>query len=489
MEYTLSINNKQAWEFFTRNPSISFESCVLLTVQLMDSVIQSVQQSTDRSGATLCTKIQTQILESIQQLHTEIKPPVMYIQQMKSEYLAEMTKVSQLIQHQQEDTVRQLLKEATDKIVDKVHIYIGESIPQNIADQLSHFRLSLQEESNRMVHGQITAESLALFIDRFESKTTQILQTAQQPLYSCMSASESRLLTDIKAIQSVQHTNQAIYENMADFLNRNKYKNSSAKGRYGEARMEEMMTVLYPSAEIINTTSIPNAGDFLIQGRSPELPDILVETKEYTRNVAKEEVEKFIRDVVCQRKHGVMISHTSGIAGKRPFEIELHQSFIVVYVSLAQYEQERLKIATDMIDSMAKCLSVYLTPVDPESTAMIPKATMNSIYDEYKKYIDQKLELSATIRSVMGETQRVILEQIQLIHFPELGKFLDLKCGSGIRVSKKPVGGTAQYKPPTISDKICGEYVFRCENEGCSFVGKSSRSLAGHKKKCDGRGV
>jgi len=483
MDYTLTINNKQAWEFFSRNPSISFESCVLLTVQLMDSVIQSVQQSTDSSGSALCTKIQTQILESIQQLQTDIKTPVLYIQQMKHEYLEEMTKVSQLVQHQHEDTIRQLLKDATDKIVDKVHIYIGESIPKNISDQLAHFRLSLQEESSRMVHGQITAESLALFIDRFESKTTQILQTAQQPLYSCMSASESRLLTDIKAIQQMQHTNQAIYENMADFLNRNKYKNSSAKGRFGEARMEEMMTVLYPSAEIINTTSIPNSGDFLIRGRSPSLPDILVETKEYTRNVAKEEVEKFIRDVVCQRKHGIMISHTSGIAGKRPFEIELHQSFIVVYVSLAQYEQERLKIATDMIDSMSKCLSTYLTPVDPESTTAIPKATMNSIYEEYKKYIDQKLEMSNTIRAVMAETQRVILEQMQTIHFPELGKFLDLKCGSGVRLTKKPIGRAEQYKPPTMAEKLCGEYAFRCNTEGCLFAGKSARALTIHLNK------
>ena len=484
MEYTLTVSNKHAWEFFQRNPALSFESCILLTVNIMDSVIQSIHQCTDTSEASLYTKIQTQILDSIQQLRLDLKSPVEYMAQLKLEYMAEMTRLAQSTQLHQTETVRTLLQEAAEKIVDKIHLYIGNAVPHHISDQLVQFRLSLQEESNRMVHGQITAESLALFIDRFESKTTQLLQTAQQPLYACMTATESRLKTELKSIQTIQQTNQSVYENMAEFLNRTKYKNSSAKGRFGETRMEDILNTLYPSAEIINTTSIPNSGDFLIKGRSRVLPDILVETKEYTRNVCKEEVDKFIRDVMCQRKHGVMISHASGIAGKRPFEIEVHQQCIVIYVSMAQYEPERLKIATDMIDVMSQCLSSYLGSAGPEARTILP-ATLNSIYVEYKKYIDQKLEIMNSVRVMMGETQRMLLDQIQAIQFPELGKFLETTGVSGVRLAKKPIGRSEQYKPPTAAEKMCGEYAFRCFNPNCSFAGKSARSLAGHRKKCD----
>lgn len=484
-DYTLSVNNPDIWRFFQTNHTLSFETCVLLTVQLLDAVIQTTQINTTEG---IYSKVQTQILTSLQHIQADMQTMHathgITIAQIKADYSTELKRVAESIQHHHVDVTRQLIQDATDRLIDKMHVFIGESVPQNITEQLATFRSALYEDTSHMIKGQLTPESLALFLERFESKTTQLLQSAQQPIYTCLNATESRLRTDLKSIHTAQQLNQPVYENMTEFLNRNKYKNSSAKGRYGEVRMEEMLNTLYPTAEIVNTTGIPNSGDFYIGSRGGTLPDILVETKEYTRNVSKDEVDKFVRDVIQQRRHGVMISHTSGIAGKRPFEIEVHQQWVVVYVASAAYAPERMKIATDMIDSLVQCLSPYFQSATPTHQVAITPAMVSAIQSEYNKFIDQKLEMINQIKLITADMQRALLAQMNTIQFPELAKFVDVTRGVIIRPPKRPVGGNPQYKPPTVEDKLNGEAVFTCTMPGCTFRAKSNRGLLAHQKKC-----
>ena len=119
-----------------------------------------------------------------------------------------------------------------------------------------------------------------------------------------------------------------LVRDLTDFFN--KYKNSSHKGQLGENQLETVLNQVFPTSEVLNTTSIKAACDFRVNRTQKE--SILFETKEYDRNVTLDEVKKFIRDVEQQKCHGVFLSQNSGITSKQHFQIDMIGKNIAIYI-------------------------------------------------------------------------------------------------------------------------------------------------------------
>ena len=49
MSYTLSVNNKTVWDFFQANPSLDFETCVLVLIDIL-SITQKNAEATIQSA-------------------------------------------------------------------------------------------------------------------------------------------------------------------------------------------------------------------------------------------------------------------------------------------------------------------------------------------------------------------------------------------------------------------------------------------------------
>ena len=121
---------------------------------------------------------------------------------------------------------------------------------------------------------------------------------------------------------------EKIMNELSEFLG--KYKNSSFKGQFGENQLETVLNQMFPSAEVLNTTGIKASCDFRINRNN--LSSILIETKNYDRNVTLDEVKKFIRDIDEQKCHGIMLSQSldKSISGKKTFQIDFHKNYILV---------------------------------------------------------------------------------------------------------------------------------------------------------------
>jgi hypothetical protein len=213
-----------------------------------------------------------------------------------------------------------------------------------------------------------------------------------------------------------------LVETLQEFLQ--KQGGSQFRGATSETLVEETLSALYPSASVVRTTGFTAAGDFKLD-RGPHLPVVLVENKNYSRNVENTEVQKFVRDVTVQRCSGVMLSQKSGIVGKRDFEIEVDNANVLVYVHHVQDHPEKITAAVEVIDSLAARLK-NLEAAEHTDGTFLPKEVVDSINTEMQKFMQKK---NALLTSVKEGAKRTVA-QIEELHLPELSKILSEKYAS-----------------------------------------------------------
>ena len=77
-------------------------------------------------------------------------------------------------------------------------------------------------------------------------------------MFSYVSASEERLNNNINSIKDLStssiSTQKNVFDELSQFLT--KYNASSNKGKYGESNLNSVLTSMFPSAEVQDTTGI-----------------------------------------------------------------------------------------------------------------------------------------------------------------------------------------------------------------------------------------
>jgi hypothetical protein len=484
-DYTLSVNNEKIWKFFKENPTIDFETSILILLDIFDITIKN-------ANATITNTINTQILQNINQqtnqmneLRTDINVMrndlskvsneitsslLLRFVDIKNQYVEEIKSIMNNTNNNTTEKIGSLIDKNNEFLINKTNSIITEVIPKSqetyykdIQENIQKFQKNIIEETAKLISLKDNTESIDNFLKNFDRKTTALLQTVQQPIYSFITASEERINTNLINIRERAINKDAIFDNLNEFLNKNKYKNSNSTGSYGEEQLEQILTQLFPSALVQNTSKVSNSGDFIVQNREHNRPNILFETKHYTRNVDTEEVDKFIRDVKQRTCHGIFLSHTSGIVSKKQYQIELHSNNIVVYVLNCNYEKEKIKVAVDIIDTLSNCLASYIT--EDQETNTISSKILEDINEEYIKFSTQKLALIENIKDITKEMTKNLLFQVEEIKFPALTTFLNSKVGN--------YSDNAYVENNKIICPFCK--VFQAKNQG---------SLASHRKAC-----
>ena len=109
--------------------------------------------------------------------------------------------------------------------------------------------------------------------------------------------------------------------------------NSSVRGREGEEWVLGRLNMTFPKADIEDTHTQPGRGDFIVREDGMTM---MVETKNYSRNVQKGEIDKFYRDIDSPGNSdvqcAVFVSLKTGIAGKEDFELEVRRGIPVLFI-------------------------------------------------------------------------------------------------------------------------------------------------------------
>ena len=463
---SIVVKNKKVLNFYANNPNINFEAVNLIFIDLFDNLLQDM-------NSTMNSTINSQILSNVENLKSEVSSlsssvsklnddisNSVYIrfQESKREYIEDMKSIMSTSFSHNGEKMNQLIQQNTSQLVDKTTFLLNEVVPQSnekyyekMIQSIDTFHKSISEDTQKLLKSTDKNESLTQFLSAFELKSNNLLQ----PVFSFINASEERINNNLNSIKE-DSSKTKIFDELSEFLG--KYKNSSYKGQFGENQLETVLNKLFPTAEVINSTGMKACCDFRINRN--ELPVILIETKNYDRNVSLDEVKKFIRDIELQKCHGIFLSQHSGITSKQNFQIDIKGQNIMVYVHNVDYCPHTIKIATDIIDSLSGKLSEIEETVDDIS---ISKEIIDDINKEYSQFIERKHH----IIEIVKEFTKKMTNEVEDIKFPSLSKFLVSKCGNILNNENE-----------VIICNICNQ-----------FQASNNKALSAHQRACKKKNI
>ena len=310
------------------------------------------------------------------------------------------------------------LDKHTGQLTDKLSLLIGDIIPKSQSkfydEKLSEFKTDILEilKEIKTLNGDLGKDNL---ISQIENRYTTFAQVIQDQFQKNILQTEDRINTNISQVKELSlKTNlvqEQLNEELSDYLN--KHKVSAGKGYQGESRLFHIINDEYQSAELIRTSGQTGKGDMILK-RKDKLP-ILIETKEYTLNVKKEETEKFIRDITLTGYSGIFLSQTSGIVGKENYQIDIHGKSILIYIHNVNYDINKINMAIRTIDN----LSEKLTNLENDSIN-IPSELLKEINNEYKTFINSQEKLISGLKDYYKKT----MELLNDIKLPSLEGFI-----------------------------------------------------------------
>jgi hypothetical protein len=307
---------------------------------------------------------------------------------------------------------------------------INQELPRTnkeLHDRMKENLESFQQVIITDIKGQLNTssnkeEAYKEYISGIDAK----MHTMQQPLYAFITANQEQMvssLSNLKESSIVSQSNQnKVIEELGEFLN--KYRtNSNYKGKSSENNLELVLNKIYPTAEVINSSSsLKLSGDFILKREGKQ--QILIENKNYDLAVQKEGVEKFLRDIRAQKCNGIFMSQHSGIQYKPNFFIEIEDNCVLIYLHNVEYSEEKIKTAIDIIDKLSDKLSEI--SLDDSDGIVIEKDVMDKINTEFQVFMSHKENMIFNLK----EMQKTFLSQFEDLNMPNLSIFLNSRYAS-----------------------------------------------------------
>mgnify|MGYP001227219726 CR=1 FL=1 len=161
--------------------------------------------------------------------------------------------------------------------------------------------------------------------------------------------------------------------------------NSSIKGQQGEEYTYNQLNLIFPKFDIEDTHSKDARGDFLVKS---ECCVMMVEAKQYHKNVPLVEIEKFHRDMALETNKdiqcGVLISLDSGICVKEDFHIEFIGGKPIIYLHHTRHHMYHIRLVYTLFEILLKQENLDMKI---ESAVTIFKNLSKKLKRNYKKQI------------------------------------------------------------------------------------------------------
>jgi len=279
-----------------------------------------------------------------------------------------------------------------------------------VSDKLAVLLPQAREETVRCVRDELVAfqkqdamypallANLQLKLIEHQQPVISLLQTAREEQIG-RRAVEDQLHQQLNGFLQTMHTTQI-------------------RGAVAERQLESLLMDLFPSAEVQNTTGKTASGDFMMLREGK--PKILVENKEYTRNVDEREVTKFVRDILLHRCSGLFLSQRTGIVGKQDFEIDIQDGHVLLYAHKVEMDPARVRAAVSIIDSLAARLAA-IVDAEGDSGVSIPKHAIDEMNTQYRAFVKTRDGMLAALKEYTKTAQTSIMA----LEMPSLATYLD----------------------------------------------------------------
>ena len=370
------------------------------------------------------------------------------------------------------DTINVLFIEILDKLFSEISPNMDNDFALRLINEVKNITTIIDKIQNDTVQN-FTLKSIELkreYIHDLQLILNNNNTHSIKPLlmeYTEILQDKTKLIIDDKmnninnSIENIKNINQLSIEKQIEIDKRvsevlKKFDSGTKKGNMSEMVTYNLLKTIYSENQlkIVNTTK--ETGDILLIRENKQV--IIIENKEYTRDVTQVEVDKFIRDMHSQNCSGIFISQKCPIANKKDFEIDLYGNHIGVYIGNSNFDINNIKIAIDIIDTMK----------------LIMKEIPESSESEVSEYDDEMFLSKDELDTINNEYTIFINKKIQ--HIKSIKEF-----------TKKLIQEAENFQLPTLAFILSENFGINKKTEWsctlCDFIGKNKGSLAGHMKK------
>lgn len=435
---TIQITNPKVIEFFERNKVIDVNSMMEIFVNFMEHVIDA---NKDDMASNHHSMLLQGIADNIRSIDVKIDSQNDKIQSIIS------SRCDMLLSH-----VRDAVQSGTSKSQSTVCSLL-DSHYASLRDQITLSNRDDAVECQLNKFYQDMKKQIEDILSKHKGETNVMpaieghIKEGYGSIQQCIQMDRQDNRCVIESIHEKLILQKETVDRMDAYLTGNN--KSSVKGKQGEIRMISILNDMLPDAEVIDTHGKSECGDAIVKRTNKD--DILIDTKDYDGNVPPKEVDKILRDMGNKKAHGILVSQSSGISGKKDLEIGIHNNKIVVYIHSGQYEQTKLRVAISIIDNLAPFLKDHTN-----ESHEISNDVLTRINEDYRVIAKVKIDLIDMKKKHYKDEE----EMISKIDLPNLSTYLNTKFQDTI---------TANY-PCTM----CGV-----------FKGITRQSLSAHKRHCN----
>ena len=483
----ITLSNEKIISFFSKNKNLNIEQTFISFIDIIDRLSESLKGSIDNS-------LITNILQRMQSIETNVSTINGNLQALPKDILSNISTkmnesrkefIDQLklnLTSNVSTEITPLIKEYSDHLFERTSNIIRDTVPKNndsFSQLLSGFQRdicsSIERDTEKLMSSSINNSSLGDFLSKIEnnlslsqkdleskiqnnlSSTSQILGNTQLSIEQKIENQRNDSRTDYSALREICESNKSRNEETNSQTSEilKKLGNSSDKGTMGEHLLLNVITPLYPCADINHVGNTEAHSGDIIMIRDNDKPKIIIENKCYeSQSIPTKEVIKFISDVKRHKCCGIFVSQHTGVALKENWEINVEDGHVVIYLHEVNNNPDIIKNAVSIIDSQQKFYDSQ--KINGETELSISKEDLDLIYLQFREFTSKKME----IIKKKEENHRVEKKMIEELLQSQLATYF------------KNVGG---YEYQDSKEHIC---------QYCHRANKNKAGLASHLKGC-----
>jgi len=231
-------------------------------------------------------------------------------------------------------------------------------------------------------------ERLEKKIHYIEKEKSELYQTANNEFYNKILSKEQHWEAKIDKLR--EHYEKKLekeHDRTAACILTTKH--STMKGQAGEEFTHQELNRRFPTAEIEDTHKIPGRGDFIMKENEFSM---LIETKNYKKNVTKPEIEKFYRDMATNNdiQCGLFLSLKSGICNREDLHLEVIDGKPIIFVHNCLKNMENIDFSVRIFKLILNTDSIDLSNKEVyekiKNTIPMVKRYWNKIRSKIQKF-------------------------------------------------------------------------------------------------------
>ena len=291
--------------------------------------------------------------------------------------------------------------------VDNLNKYISQ-LKSDFNKQKSDLQESIQTDYDTRYSKQIfdlreQQESLRNQRDKWNEKYNSLYQELDDKYQVRLSEERQRSDNLVKSLREDLDREKERYLQQLTIS-----QNSTLKGQQGEEFTFKQLNLLFPSSEIQDTHCESGRGDFIV--RKDDIV-MMVENKNYSKNVQKSEIDKFYRDLDRESNNdiqcAVLVSMNTGICGREDFEFEVRNNKPILFLHKLSSNFTNLELAFKFFKLILNQKDMDL---NNKEVAGLFKNIATSIKRNFKKLKKQLDKFHSDQTDTLVQTEGHVLE-------------------------------------------------------------------------------